>query len=44
MVEMECAEGEAVAVGPYTLRVLAVRRGEVVIALDRPGQRSPATR
>ena len=41
MIEMELAAGEAALVGPYTLRVLAVRRGQVVFALDGPGQEGP---
>jgi hypothetical protein len=37
MVEMERAAGEAVLVGPYTLRALTARQDEVVGALDGPG-------
>jgi hypothetical protein len=36
MVEIERKAGEAVRVGRYTLRVIAVRPGEVVIALLDP--------
>jgi hypothetical protein len=42
MIEMELAAGEAALVGPYTLRVLAVRRGKVVFALDGPGHEPTA--
>ena len=41
MVEMERAAGEAVHLGPYTLRVLAVHKGEVVFTLDGPGMGEP---
>ena len=36
MVELERTPGQAVQIGRYTLRVLAVRQGEVVVALLDP--------
>jgi hypothetical protein len=36
MVELERTPGQAVQIGRYTLRVLAVREGEVVVALLDP--------
>ena len=36
MVQIDRSPGEAVRIGRYTLRVLAVRAGEVVVALLDP--------
>jgi hypothetical protein len=36
MTHIERSPGEGVQIGPYTLRVLAVRAGEVVVAILDP--------
>jgi hypothetical protein len=41
MVEIERESGQGVRIGPYTLRVLEVRPGEVLVALLGPGEEEP---
>ncbi len=38
MIVIEQTAGQALRIGPYTLRVLAVQPGRVVVALSDPGR------